>query len=217
MLRNLTYYNSEPTVRRMIEAVPELTMNLQTLATLLDMTGRVPNLGISMKRALVAAHGNPEPLDDIKAYDLGYLKVDIFADSSMISHPAASTPGASVVNGKLIKPKGFVHSVEGLHKLTKDFISMHCMLDIAAQGAATAKEFTKLVDELWIRSPVEMGADKFLTSLCALMDMQRCGDLEQRQERKAQSQAGHAGDARSSSKTPKKPRTLSHWDRHRPR
>ena len=42
------------------------------------------------------------------------------------------------------------------------------MLDVAAQGAATAKEFTTLIDELWTRSPVEMGADKFLTRVCKL-------------------------------------------------
>ena len=114
--------------------MPVVTMSMQILVTLLEMTGRVQNLSEAMKHALKAAHGNPEPLDDIKAYDLGHLQVDIFADSSMIFHPAASTPGASVVNGKLIKPKGFVHSVEGLHRLVKDYISMHCMVDVAAQG-----------------------------------------------------------------------------------
>ena len=109
-----------------------------------------------MSRSLKDAHGDPEPVKGLKAPDLGFVKVGVFADSSLIFHPAATTPGASILNGKLVKPKGFVHSVAGLHTLIKDFVSVHCMLDIAAEGAATAKEFTKLIDELWTRSPVEI-------------------------------------------------------------
>ena len=77
MLRNLAYYNSTPAVRRMIEAMPVVTMSMQILVTLLEMTGRVKSLSAAMKHALVNAHGNPEPLNNIKSYDTGYLKVDI--------------------------------------------------------------------------------------------------------------------------------------------
>ena len=45
---------------------------------------------------------------------------------------------------------------------------MHCMVDVAAQGGATAGDFVKNINELWIRSPVEMGADKFLMRVAVL-------------------------------------------------
>ncbi len=121
MLRQLSYYNGTPKIRRMTAAVPELTMAMQTLATMLDMSGRATNLCAAMSKSFKEAHGDPELVKRLKAPDLGYVKVDIFADSALIFHPAATTPGASILNGKLVKPKGFEHSVAGLHKLIKDF------------------------------------------------------------------------------------------------
>jgi hypothetical protein len=168
MLRNLAYYNSTPAVRRMIEAMPVVTMSMQILVTLLEMTGRVQSLSAAMKHALVNAHGNPEPLNNIKSYDTGYLKVDIYGDSSLIFHVSENTPGASVVKGKVVKPKDWKFSVEGIHKLVKDYISMHCMVDATAQGGASAGDFVKNINELWSRSPVEMGADKYLLRVAVL-------------------------------------------------
>ena len=125
MLRNLAYYNSTPAVRRMIEAMPVVTMSMQILVTWLEMTGRVESLSAAMKHALVNAHGNPEPLNNIKSYNTGYLKVDIYGDSSLIFRVSENTPGSSVVMGKVVKHKGWKFSVEGIHKLVKDYISMH--------------------------------------------------------------------------------------------
>ena len=52
MLRNLAYNNSTPSVRRMIEATPLVTVSMQLLATLLEMTGRVPSLSGAIRKAL---------------------------------------------------------------------------------------------------------------------------------------------------------------------
>ncbi len=110
--------------------MPQLTMAMQTLATMLDMSGRATNLCAAMRKYLMEAHGDPDPAKGLKAPDLGYVKVDIFADSSLIFHPAATTPGASILNGMLVKPKGFENTVAGLHKLIKDCLgalhARHC-------------------------------------------------------------------------------------------
>ena len=100
---------------------------------------------------------------------MGAVKVDIIAASCMLFHPAESMPGATMVDGKLKKPPGWTHTAQGIHKLIKGFASMRCILDIAAIGAATCTELGSAVDELWIRNPMRMGADKPLTMVCVLM------------------------------------------------
>ncbi len=62
MLRNMAYNNSTPSVRRMVEATPLVTVSMQMLITMLEMTGRVPSLSGAMRKALTGAHGKPEPL-----------------------------------------------------------------------------------------------------------------------------------------------------------
>jgi hypothetical protein len=167
MLRNLAYNNSTPSVRRMIEATPLVTVSMQLLVTLLEMTGRVPSLSGAIRKALTDAHGKPEPLRNIKSFDTGYLKIDIVGDSTLIFHLAENTPGASVCGKKITKPAGWEFSVEGIHRLVKDYISMHCMVDMTAQGGATAAQFKKNLDELWTRSPVEMEpTNSFCELLC---------------------------------------------------
>ncbi len=84
----------------------------------------------------------------------------------MIFHVAENTPGASMDKGKLVKPTDWKFSVRGIHQLVKDYISMHCMVDVAAQGGATDGDFVKNINELWTRSPVDMGADKYLLRIC---------------------------------------------------
>ena len=183
MLRNLAYNNSTPPVRRMIEATPLVTVSMQILITLLEMTGRVPSLSRAMRKALTDAHGKPEPLQDIKSYNTGYLKIDIVGDSSLIFHVAENTPGASMSGKKGLKPAGWEFSVEGIHRLVKDYISMHCMIDMTAQGGATAAQFMKSINELWARSPVEMGADKFLLRVAVLC--WTCNDATSKNKGKA--------------------------------
>ncbi len=61
------------------------------------------------------------------------------------------------------------YSVEGIHKLVKDYISKHCMVDMTAQGGATATHYKKNLDELWTRSPAKAGADKFLLRVAAVL------------------------------------------------
>ena len=168
MLRNMTYNNSTPPVRRMVEATPLVTVSMQMLITMLEMTGRVPSLSGAMRKALTDAHGKPEPLQNIKSFDTGYLKIDIVGDSSLIFHLAHNTPGASSNGKQITKPKGWNFSVEGIHKLLKDYISMHCMVDMTAQGGATAAHFTKNLDELWERSPAGAGADKFMLRVAVI-------------------------------------------------
>ena len=68
----------------------------------------------------------------------------------------------------MLKPPGWEFSIEGIHRLVKDYISMHCMVDMTAQGGATAAQFMKSINELWARSPVDMGADKFLLRVAVL-------------------------------------------------
>ena len=104
MLRNWAYNNSTPPVRRMIEATPLVITSMQILTTLLEMTGRVPGLSGAMRKALTEAHGKPEPLQDIKSYDTGYLKVDVVGDSSLIFHVAENTPVASLDGKKVVNP-----------------------------------------------------------------------------------------------------------------
>ena len=71
------------------------------------------------------------------------MKIDIVGDSTLIFHLAHNTPGASVCGKQITKPKGWNFSVEGIHKLVKDYISMHCMVDMTAQGGATAAHYKK--------------------------------------------------------------------------
>ena len=89
----------------MIEATPLVTVSMQILITMLEMTGRVPSLSGAMRKALTDAHGKPEPLQHIKSFDTGYLKIDIVGDSTLIFHLAHNTPGASVC-GKQITKQG---------------------------------------------------------------------------------------------------------------
>ena len=76
----------------------------------------------------------------------------------MILHLAHNTPGAGVDGKHIIKPKGWDFTIEGIHKLVKNYISMHGMVDVTAQGGATAANFTKNIDDLWKRKPRPAGA-----------------------------------------------------------
>ncbi len=109
----------------MIAATPLVTVSMQILITLLEMTGRAPSPSRAMRKAFTDAHGKPEPLQDSKSYNTGYLKIDIVGDSSWIFHVAENTPGASMSGKKRLKPSGWEFSVEGIHRLVKDYISMH--------------------------------------------------------------------------------------------
>ena len=81
MLRQLSYYNGTPRIRRMTTALPELTMAMQTLVTMLNISGRATNFCAAMKKFLTDARGDPEPANGLRAPDLGHVKVDVFADS----------------------------------------------------------------------------------------------------------------------------------------
>ena len=107
-------------------------------------------------------------MQHLKSFDTGYLKIDVVGDSSLIFHLAHNTPGASMDGKKIIKPKGWDYSIEGIHKLLNAYISMHGMIDMTAQGGATAANFTRNLDELWKRSPAGAGADKVVLRVAVI-------------------------------------------------
>ncbi len=146
--------------------IPEMTMAMQTLTTLLNLSNLAPNLAAAFKEWLKNARGDPEPFKKLSSPNLGHVKTDVIADSSLLFHHAPSTPGARIVGGKLVKPQDFELTVIPLHKLIKDFVAMHCSLDVAAEGGATSAGLARLCEELWMRSPVQKGAESQVTRMC---------------------------------------------------
>ena len=126
----------------MVAAIPELVIATQTLVAFLKLTNRAPHLREAMNQQLVEARGDPEPLKALQAPDLGVVEADVISDSTMIVHPAKSTPDATIVEGMVKKPEGFQYSAAGIHQHLKELVAVNASIDIAAQGGATTKNFS---------------------------------------------------------------------------
>ena len=91
--------------------------------------------------------------------NLGMIEVDIISDSSLILHPAASTPNALIkLDGKIGKPPGFKYTVEEIHKMIIQFATTNATVNIASQGGATTAYPYEVATELLSKSPVATGA-----------------------------------------------------------
>ena len=143
----------------MDSAITETTAALRTLISLLKLSNRAPDLRRTMVDRLTQARGDPEPLKTLQRPNLGTIEVDIISDSSLILHPAASTPGASIkLDGKIGKPPGFKYTVEEIHKMIIQFATTNATVNIASQGGATTGDLYEVATELLSKSPVATGA-----------------------------------------------------------
>ena len=62
-----------------------------------------------------------------------------------------------MVGGKPAPPAGWQPSVADLHAAVKDKLDVDVASDIAAEGGATCKGLSRVVEEVWERRPVETG------------------------------------------------------------